>query len=191
MSESRKEVLEQFMHLQALMHRYQARNFMNFGPWGNPMRGQGRVLGILKMKPEISQKELSYLLDMSKQSLAELLNKLEKNGYIKRETSEEDRRSCNIKLTEEGKAFAEEMDGAEPNPEKLFECLNDEEVANLMTYMQRIIERLEDRFTGNDEDFRKRMTERFKEWRGGHRGEKGDDSFGFFGCRSPYGWGGR
>lgn len=32
--------------------------------------GQGRVLAILKLKPEISQRDLSYLLDMSKQSLA-------------------------------------------------------------------------------------------------------------------------
>ncbi|MEL7657586.1 MAG: MarR family transcriptional regulator, partial [Bacillota bacterium] len=128
MGETKKEILGRFMRLQGLLHRYQAQSFMNFGPWGNPQRGQGRVLALLKLKPEISQKELTYLLDMSKQGLAELLNKLEKNEFITRETSEEDRRSVNIKLTEKGAAVAGEMGDMPPELEKLFDVLNDEEL---------------------------------------------------------------
>ena len=73
------------MRLEGLLHRHMAvgrqRTFMN------PHRGQGRVLSILKLKPEITQKELTYLLDMSKQALGELLKKLENCGYITRTPS--------------------------------------------------------------------------------------------------------
>lgn len=168
MSDIKKEVVEQFMHLQMLLHRYQIHNFMSFGPWGSPHRGQGRVLAILKMKPEISQKELTYLLNMSKQSLAELLNKLEKNGYIKRETSEEDRRSFNVKLTEAGAAIAGEMDDTPPDLKILFDCLNEEELAKFNEYLKRIIERFEEQFSGDEEDIRMKLMKKFMEHKGRH-----------------------
>ena len=196
MSELRKEILEQVMRLQTLLHRYQTQSFMSFGPWGNPQRGQGRVLSILKMKPEISQKELTYLLDMSKQSLAELLNKLEKNGYIKRETSDEDHRSFNIKLTEEGAAVAGEMDEMPLELIDLFDAFNEEELANLSDYLKRILARLEKQFSGDDSDSRKRMTERFMRHRGRRFGKfepsfDRDDFSGFFGGRYHRRWAGR
>ena len=189
MSETKKEILEQFMRLGVLLHRYHTQHFMEFGPWGNPHRGQGRVLSILKMKPEISQKELTYLLDMSKQGLAELLNKLEKKGYIKREPVEGDRRSFNIKLTEEGAAVAGEMDDMPLDLDNVFDCLSDEELAKLHEYLQRIIECLEGQLPGDDNNLRKQMMERFME----HyiRGRRGDDFSGLFGGRFPHGWGGR
>lgn len=194
MGETKKEILGRFMRLQGLLHRYQAQNFMNFGPWGNPQRGQGRVLALLKLKPEISQKELTYLLDMSKQGLAELLNKLEKNEFITRETSEEDRRSVNIKLTEKGAAVAGEMGDMPPELEKLFDVLNDEELANLSDYLKRITERLEEQFTDGDGDLRKQMMERLRQCHhhhgrnfGGHRG----DFHGFYGGVFPHRRGGR
>jgi DNA-binding MarR family transcriptional regulator len=158
MSDVRKEVVEQFMHLQMLLHRHQMHTFMHFGPWGNPHRGQGRVLSILKMKPEMSQRELAYLLNMSKQSMAELLGKLEKSGYIKRETSEDDRRSFTIKLTEEGAAAAGVMDDAPSGLEKLFDCLNDDELSTFREYLGRIIGRLEEQF-GGDDDMRTHVME--------------------------------
>ena len=161
MSEERKEILERFARLEMLLHRFQAHNFINFGPWANPQRGQGRILSILKMKPEMSQKELSYLLDMSKQALAELLNKLEKNGFIKREPSKEDRRSFDISLTQEGAAVADKMEDAPLEPTRVFDCLSEEELSNLNNYLKRIIERFEEQFTGEDEDLRRRMIERF------------------------------
>ena len=160
MSEERKEILERFARLEILLHRYQAHNFINFGSWANPQRGQGRILSILKMKPEMSQKELSYLLDMSKQALAELLNKLEKSGFIKREPSKEDRRSFNVSLTQEGAAVADKMEDTPLEPTKVFDCLNDEELSNLNNYLKRIIERFEEQFSG-EEDLRRKMMERF------------------------------
>ncbi|TBL68273.1 MarR family winged helix-turn-helix transcriptional regulator [Paenibacillus thalictri] len=184
MSEEKRKLVQQFIHLQQLLHRYQMHHFMSFGPFHNPHRGQGRVLSMLKMKPEMSQKELSYLLDMSKQSLAELLGKLEKNGFIEREPSEEDRRVSNIKLTEKGAEAAGEMNDEQPSGlEQVFDCLNEDELKHLSEYLQRMIQSLEGQFTDEGEgDLRTRMMERFADMQG-RRG---------FGGRDPrsFGWGG-
>lgn len=82
MNERERELTALFTHFEALMRREMMERFRSRGPFVNPHRGQGRIMSILKMEPEISQKELSYLLDMSKQGLAELLTKLEAAEYI-------------------------------------------------------------------------------------------------------------
>lgn len=139
MNEKSVELMEQFTRLEWLFHRYHHLNHMHYGPMGDPRRGQGRILAILKMQPEISQKELSYLLDMRPQSLGEFLSKLEKNGYITRTPAENDRRVMDIKLTEEGRKASEQ----EFSHDRLFECLSEEERAAMSGYLSRIIEALE------------------------------------------------
>jgi DNA-binding MarR family transcriptional regulator len=126
------------------------------------------VLALLKIKPEISQKELSYLLNMSKQSLAELLSKLEKNGFITREVSKDDKRAMTIKLTEEGMKSADEVeDGAlETN---VLACLNEQELAALSDYLRRVIKSYEDLFPDEDFDKRHRMMEEFVAFHSRHR----------------------
>jgi len=137
--EKKLDLIEQFTRIEWLFHRYHQQNHTQHGPMGDSRRGQGRVLAILKLQPEISQKDLSYLLDMRPQSLGELLTKLEKNGYITRTSSEADRRVMNIKLTKEGTEATEQ----EFSFDKLFECLNEEEQQNMSSYLNRIIETLE------------------------------------------------
>ena len=195
MSNLRKEVFEHLMNLQMVLHRYQIQNLKNWGPFNNPRRGQGRILSILKMKPEISQKELTYLLDMSKQSLAELLGKLEKSGYIKREPSEEDRRVSNIKLTDKGAEAASEMEDETQDMTDLLDCLGDEEVNTLNEYLKRIIQHYDETFADENFGMRKRMLEHFMEEHGGRFGEHGPfHRGGFFGFHGgwdrkfPGGW---
>lgn len=151
MDEQNYDLTEQFTRLQWLFHRYHLQSHTQHGPMGDPRRGQGRVLAILKMKPEISQKDLSYLLDMRPQSLGEILSKLEKNGYITRTPSETDRRVMNIKLTKEGTEATETMD-QDFSFDKLFECLSEEEQKNLSSYLSRIIETLEARLDDEQPD---------------------------------------
>jgi DNA-binding MarR family transcriptional regulator len=136
MGAKRTELNEQLTRLVWLFHRYYHQSHMQYGPMGDPQRGQGRILAILKMQPEISQKDLSYLLDMRPQSLGEFLSKLEKNGYITRTPSETDRRVMNIKLTKEGSEITEQ----EFSYDKIFDCLSEEEQNNLSKYFSRIIE---------------------------------------------------
>lgn len=161
MSELKITITEQLQQLQMLMHRTSLQHFMAGGRMHNPHRGQGRVLAILKMKPEISQKELTYLLNMSKQSLAELLSKLEKNGYITREPSEDDKRVMTIKLTEEGMKAADDVDDSTFETTEIFDCLNDEELITFSEYLGRIIKRYEEQFPDMDFEQRRKLMKAF------------------------------
>ena len=78
--------------MEHLLHRYYTAGAHRHGSVGDPLRGQGRVLALLSAKPETTQRELSFLLDMRQQSLSELLSKLEEKGYVTREKSADDGR---------------------------------------------------------------------------------------------------
>jgi DNA-binding MarR family transcriptional regulator len=142
MTEYTGDLMEQFVYLKALFDKYYRSNFRNWGPMSNPHHGQGRILSILKLQPQISQKELGYLLDMRNQSLVELLAKLEKSGCITRTPSEEDRRTSNIQLTEAGAKAAEH---AEENPPEhdLFSGLDPAEQQQLRDCLNKLIVSLE------------------------------------------------
>ena len=161
MSEIKEIITEQLQRLQTLMHRTLFQRGMNGGRTRNPHRGQGRVLAILKIKPEISQKELTYLLGMSKQALAELLTKLEKIGYITRQPSVEDKRAMIIQLTEEGAKAAKTIDENEPEAAKVLDCLSDEELEVFSGYLERIIKSCEEQFPDEDFEQRHRAMEEF------------------------------
>jgi DNA-binding MarR family transcriptional regulator len=143
MNERKEDLMERFFRIGMLLHRYHHQNFGRFAPFKNPHRGQGRVLSILKMQPEISQKELSYLLDMRNQSLGELLAKLERGGFIERTPSEKDRRVMNVKLTPEGAKAAEQTEEKVSGGDKLFDCFSDEEQNSVIALLDRLIEELE------------------------------------------------
>ncbi|MCB7090319.1 MarR family transcriptional regulator [Enterocloster bolteae] len=134
-----KQLSEHFFHIGMLLHRYQTEAYKENGPLGSPYKGQGRILAILKLKPEISHKELSYLLGISTQSMSELLRKLESKGYVKRVPSEQDRRSMNIILTEEGKKAVEQSDGMDSrDAEQLFCCFTEEEQQQFKQFLERL-----------------------------------------------------
>ncbi|MDR1404814.1 MAG: MarR family transcriptional regulator [Candidatus Methanoplasma sp.] len=141
-----------FVRLGGLLLRYRQRTATHGGM--NFFRGQGRVLAVLKIKPTVSQKELGYLLDMSKQALAGLLKKLEEKGYIARTQSDKDRRSYDISLTDAGRrAIPDESTGTDCGweIEEIFDCLNSEERQDLTGYLERIIGVLRER-VGEDRD---------------------------------------
>ncbi|WP_407309443.1 MarR family winged helix-turn-helix transcriptional regulator [Desulfosporosinus sp. SB140] len=142
MSNNNLDLSDQFVRLEWLLHRYHLQNHRHHGPMGDPHRGQGRVLALLKLKPEISQKELSDILDIRSQSLGELLAKLERNGYITRTPSPTDRRVMNVRLTEAGRESSGQNE-QHLDSEALFSCLNEEEQAALSDYLSRIISALE------------------------------------------------
>jgi len=136
------DLLDQLFRLQALLRHRHILHHHHRGPLGAPHHGQGRILSLLKLKPEMSQKELSTILDIRSQSLGELLTKLEGQGYLVRTPSEVDRRSLNVRLTDEGRKATEQLDDT-PESERFFECLNPEEQQTLSTYLDRLIGALE------------------------------------------------
>ena len=139
MEQENKHLSEHFFHIGMLLHRYQTEAARENGPMGSPYKGQGRILAILKLKPEISHRELSYLLGISTQSMSELLRKLESKGYVKRVPSEQDRRSMNIVLTEEGKKAVDQAGGLDDrDTERLFDCFSEEEKEQFKQYLERL-----------------------------------------------------
>jgi DNA-binding MarR family transcriptional regulator len=177
-----EDLLEQLVRLEWLLKRQHLRRHLAHGPMASPQRGQGRILSLLKLKPEITQKELSDILDIRPQSLGELLAKLEKAGYIERTPSEEDRRGMVVRLTEAGRAAAEQPD---PGPSALFDALSEEERINLASYLSRLIEKLEE----DDVEFPEMMHGRHHGF--GHHGPhdhgRGGPDFGGRGRHSFFG----
>ena len=90
MDEMYKDIYKKLMTLQWLLRRYQMMNCKEHNIYENRNEGQGRVLALLKIQPEIATKDMAYLLGIKQQSLNELLKKLEKSGYVKRKPSKEE-----------------------------------------------------------------------------------------------------
>lgn len=155
-------VYEKLSTLQWLMKRRQMFSQAQSGPFADPARGQGRILAMLKIQPEIKTRELAYLLGIRQQSLNELLNKLEKSGHVERMPSEEDRRVMVVRLTEKGR----EVQQPETDYQEIFDCLSPEELRQFEEYLDRIIAafgrqeadgREEDRITDWMDQARERM----------------------------------
>lgn len=133
-----------------LIERVQRLSMRRARPIGSPWRindvsrGQGRVLMTLKLMPEVSQKELTEIMGMRQQSLAELLGKLEGKGFVERTPSPNDRRKMMVRITPVGREEAEKLENA-VHGERLsfFDCLNEDEKNNLEDYLMRIAAELE------------------------------------------------
>lgn len=125
---------------------------MNQSDIGNLSRGQGRVLAILKRKDNISTKNLAIILGISISALNSLLTKLEKNGFIIKEQSNEDKRILLVKLTDKGHNYV-----LKPSIDyKIFDCLDDNQKQDFDSYLNLIIrEILEDLKKDNPEKFDK------------------------------------
>lgn len=162
MSEGKTPISDQMERLQTLMHRIVFHSYVKEGkPTRNPYRGQGRVLAALNAEPEISQKDLTKQLGMSKQSLAELLGKLEKNGLIRRTPSEKDRRSVIVRLLPAGREAACELGDFTCDVEYIFDCLDAQERAQFGDYLKRIMERCAETFSGETTEERRESMENY------------------------------
>lgn len=142
---------EQFMKLQHDLRRYYHRQ-MAKNPGLGVHRGQGRVLALLKMNPEISQKDLTFVLGMRPQSVGELLQKLEDKELITREPSEEDRRVMIIRLTTLGQEETEKISKAPDFGEELFADFSEEEKAEWTRLVEKLSEPLKNQLGEEDSE---------------------------------------
>ncbi|WP_195267245.1 MarR family transcriptional regulator [Eubacterium sp. 1001713B170207_170306_E7] len=168
MDEKDMELYEKLSRLQWLMQRSRLKNHVKNGSVGDPTRGQGRVLAMLKIQPEISSKDLAYLLGIRQQSLNELLNKLEKKGYVTRVPSETDRRVMLVRLTEQGKQ-AQEQD-SETEDVGIFDCLSSGEREQFNEYLDRMLAAFEKKYGDG-------MDDGAREWMRGACERMGRDQF--------------
>jgi len=183
------ELNKKLTRLQWLLRRYQLQNHAENGPLADSTSGQGRVLAVLRMQPEMTSKDLSFILGIRIQSLNELLIKLEKNGYINRVPSEIDKRVMVIFLTKKG----EDEQPKDLDYSDMFDCLNTEEQIEFSGYLDRLIEAFEAQLIdeGDDDMF---------DWMNSARSRMGNERFermmdmcnnmwggGFFGGRTRSG----
>lgn len=138
MDELTTAIHEKLSVLQGLMRRQEMGSQIKFGPFADTSRGQGRILAMLKIQPEIATKDLAYLLGIRQQSLNELLNKLEKGGYVARRPSEADRRVMLVCLTEKGR----QAQPPEADPTAFLGCLSAEELKQFGGYLDQLIQAL-------------------------------------------------
>ncbi|WP_438761415.1 MarR family winged helix-turn-helix transcriptional regulator [Enterococcus sp. AZ194] len=179
---AKQELPQKFMETQSLMRRYMHREMGKQGQM-DPHHGQGRILMILGMKESISQKDLAFILGVRPQSIGELLGKMEKQEWITRTASEEDRRVMLVSLTEKGQEEAKRMTEQPHFGTDLFSIFNEEEQEQLVDFFERLIEELEEKVGNGDEDERKEFIRHFG---GGHGGPRGHHGGGPFGPRRPH-----
>lgn len=133
-----RNFIEAYLNAYSLTQRYHliwyVKNFGGLDPW----QGQGRILSALKRNHNITQKELGIMLDLRPQSLGELLQKLEANGFIQRHRSTTDKRALIVELTEKGEAFQIKK----PNYGEIFADLNARERETLRRVMEKVAVRL-------------------------------------------------
>ena len=146
--EATQNLTETFLETHHLMHEYHMAWYgKNFGGI-DPRHGQGRILSALRRMNAVSQKELGFILDIRPQSLGELLQKLEANGYIRRRRSPTDKRALIVELTEKGETFQLQK----PDYGELFEDLTTNEKLALNSAMEKISERLTELIDKESED---------------------------------------
>lgn len=148
------ELCKKLTRLQWLLHKRQMRGWVSNNPLADITRGQGRILAVLKLRDGISSRDLSYLLGIRVSSLNELLLKMEKNGYITREPSEQDKRVILIKLTDKGR---DEQQQKPFDFDDVFSCLAEDEQTAFGEYLDRIADAIQANAAAADDDWDDRI----------------------------------
>ena len=100
---------------------------------------QKRILIVLLETGKITQRALTERLGIQPGSASEVIAKLENAGLIRRTVSEEDRRTADISLTEEGKKqAAEAAEQRNRRHEQMFSSLSEDEKVQLLTLLEKI-----------------------------------------------------
>lgn len=134
MDNPKQKLNRTFMELLYSIRKYHFLMYKNCGPLSDTSHGQGRILAILKLKSEMTAKDLSYLLGIRQQSLNETLKKLEKDGYITRTPSPKDGRVMLISLTNKGRKVKQVTE----NNSNILDGFSNEELAQFAKYLNQL-----------------------------------------------------
>lgn len=108
---------------------------------------QKNILILLLEVKEITQRELTERLGIQPGSVSEILSKLEHSGWIQRRSSETDRRTSMITLTESGVRMAQEASSQRTaRHQGMFACLTEEEKGTLLSLLEKINEDWDERY---------------------------------------------
>jgi DNA-binding MarR family transcriptional regulator len=110
------------------LHHSRAHNF--FAEKGLH-RGQHRILFMLWQKDGVTQKDIAGNLNLAPSSITDVLQRMEKSGFVERKIDEEDQRISRVYLTERGKELQLETDN-------LFKAL-DEQAFKGFTFEEQVL----------------------------------------------------
>ena len=102
-------------------------------------QGQGKILLALSDHDRLSQKDLVERLDLTPQSTAEFVRKLEKKGFVSREKSAADKRVTIVSLTDQGRAETQKRMQVIP---QYLRVLTDQELGQLNRILDKVNERM-------------------------------------------------
>jgi DNA-binding MarR family transcriptional regulator len=114
-------------------------DFMDAVGKHNVTPGQFGVLVLIESNPGLNQSELGEAMGVDRSTMVAVIDKLEKAGYVLRETAPNDRRSYALKLSQAGVTLLSQLRPAVVAHENnLAAPLSDEEQAQLIDYLKRI-----------------------------------------------------
>ena len=160
-----EEAFRKFMDVQHVMMALRHRKMCEHGPMGDTTRGRGRIRALLQLKDGVATKDMAQILGIRVSSLNETLGKLEKDGYIVRTPSEEDKRVMLVTLTEKGRS-------AKPHgkrlPGKVFAGFTDDELDAFSGYLDRMMANLEKELGEDAQELLENMREKRAAFFEGH-----------------------
>ena len=135
----KKTIDEQLFELVMKAPRSVRRKTFEF-PFPRPFFVRERLLVIAdSYDGAVRQKTLVEELDVSPAAVSELVSKLERDEYVKREIDPDDKRATLIKLTDLGKARAAELaDERNERFSKAFAALNAKEKDQLLKLLEKL-----------------------------------------------------
>ncbi len=134
------ELFDKYMLIRQMVEAVRNKNTSKAGPLGDTTRGRGRVLALLKQKDGVSTKEMATVMGIRVSSLNEVLSKMEKDGFVERSASPDDRRVMLVWLTDKGKAI--ELPD-QHMPQIIFGTLNQGAQNQLCMYFEQMISSLQ------------------------------------------------
>ncbi|MBR2706817.1 MAG: winged helix DNA-binding protein [Mogibacterium sp.] len=142
----KKTIDEQLFELVMKAPRSVRRKTFEF-PFPRPFFVRERLLVIAdSYDGAVRQKTLVEELDVSPAAVSELVSKLERDEYVKREVDPDDKRATLIKLTDLGKARAAELaDERNERFSKAFTALTDKEKDQLLKLLEKLTAEEEDK----------------------------------------------
>ena len=110
----------------------------------NLYRGQPRLLHLLWKKDGRTQKELGNKLHSKPATVAKMVQRMQKSGFVEKRKDEEDKRISRVYLTDKGKDIKSEVDEMEQEIEKkILKGFNTEEKVLLRRFLRQIKDNLQ------------------------------------------------
>lgn len=133
------ELSVKFRRADSALKRCIERRVKNTGVY----RSQHRLLMHLNRKPNCSQVELAEHLEVSPAAIAVSIKKLEKGGYIRRETDESDNRVHQVIITDKGRQVIEKsIIMFQESETEMFAGFSADEMNELEDFLDRIYQNL-------------------------------------------------